>query len=789
MVGEGRWVPQGLCIGWVDEEGVYLNPSVAYAELSRLAEDNGPPLPTERTLWKLLAERGMIQTQQEGPHRRTVVPVRVGGVLRRVVWLLRNILEGGIPEKPVTAVTAVTDPKNPEKNPPFAVTAPQAVTARDRLQEQEPVTENPPKTSDFVEGVTVVTAVTARGDIPPWPNFAGADLTLEVGFSDTPPSPVPSACSDRADGAKWITTPQGVANLSRRLEGVDRVALDIETTGLNPSTDRPRLLSLAFPDGTVAVIDLFAFPDPTAALAPLRPRLEQAELVGHNLAFDLAFLERLGLRPARPPFDTMLASQLLHAGEAGGHGLADVLKRELSITIDKSQQNSDWSGKLTPAQEDYAIKDVRHLLPLADRLRWKLEVARLQEVAAVEMQALLTLTSARPIRLDVAAWTALAKQEEAEAERLIEEMNRLAAPACVAPAPTEATLFPEMSQPAINWNSPDKVKRVFARLGIPLPDTCDETLAGVMHPLADLLRQYRRARKRVSAFGLKWLSDYVKDGYVFPEWHQLGARSGRMSCAEPNLQQIPRKAEYRRCFVAREGHRFIKADYSQIELRLAAKVANEKQMIEAFTKGIDLHALTASRLLDKPLSRVEKADRQVAKAVNFGLLYGMSPEGLLEYARAKYSVELSEAGAKQAYRSFFETYPALKAWHKRLIVELERCEPEGVYEARTLFGRRRFLWAYKAGRPNLTEAANFQVQGLAADGLKRALALMWQRREECPEAVPVLFVHDEVVIEVPEERAEAAREWLVGCMRDGMQPLANPVPIEVEAVIATTWGG
>jgi DNA polymerase-1 len=631
-------------------------------------------------------------------------------------------------------------------------------------------------------------------------------------------------CPYWADWAEWITTPEGVADLSRRLEGVDRLGLDIETTGLDPNTDRLRLLSLALPDGTVAVIDLFTFPDPAAALAPLRGRLEQVELVGHNLAFDLAFLGRLGLRPERPPFDTLLASQLLHAGEVEDsgqplpHDLVAVLKRELGISLDKSLQRSDWSGELTPSQMDYAIEDVCHLLPLSDRLRRKLEVARLQEVAAVEMQALLTLVSARPIRLDVAAWTALTERAEAEAERLAEEMNRLAAttsvadaPACV--APVRASLFPELSPPAVRWDSPAEVKRVFASFGITLSDTRDKTLAGIEHPLADLLRRYRHQRKRVSAFGLGWLREYVKDGCVSPQWRLLGAESGRMSCVQPNLQQIPREAEYRRCFIAREGHRFIKADYSQIELRLAAKVAGEKRMIEAFAQGIDLHALTASRLLDKPLSRVEKADRQVAKAVNFGLLYGMSPRGLREYARANYGVELSEAEAKQAHRSFFAAYPALRAWHERLIAELERCGPEGVYEARTLSGRRRFLRAYKAGRPNLTEAANFQVQGLAADGLKRAMALMWQRREECPgalathevgaerhtyvEAVPVLFVHDEVVIEVPECRAgavathevEAAREWLIGCMRDGMQPLLDPIPCVVEAIIASSWGG
>ena len=423
-------------------------------------------------------------------------------------------------------------------------------------------------------------------------------------------------------------------------------------------------------------------------------------------------------------------------------------------------------------------------------------------MAQWEMQALHTIAAAGAIRVDTTAWSAITRDWLNELRILEEQLQDWAAGIF----PTAVGLFSEDAPyaPTVNWRSPSQVRHVFAGLGMELPDTRDETLAAIRHPLADRLRQYREKTKLISAFGSNWLRDYVSDGYVRPQWRLLGAESGRMSCVRPNLQQIPREAEYRRCFIAREGHRFIKADYSQIELRLAAKVAGEKRMIEAFAQGIDLHALTASRLLDKPLSRVEKADRQVAKAVNFGLLYGMSPRGLREYARANYGVELSEAEAKQAHRSFFKTYPALKEWHERLTAELERCGPEGVYEARTLSGRRRFLPAYKAGRPNscryapnLTEAANFQVQGLAADGLKQAMALMWQRRGDCPgatathevEAVPVLFVHDEVVIEVPEERAEAAREWLIGCLKDGMQPLAEEVPIEVEAVIAISWGG
>jgi DNA polymerase I len=282
-----------------------------------------------------------------------------------------------------------------------------------------------------------------------------------------------------------------------------------------------------------------------------------------------------------------------------------------------------------------------------------------------------------------------------------------------------------------------------------------------------------------------------------PSWNQLGAESGRMSCSNPNLQQVPRGSDYRRCFVAGPGNVLVKADYSQVELRIAAKVANEQVMIEAYRAGGDLHRLTAARVLGKPEKEVTKDDRQIAKSLNFGLLYGMGWRGLRGYALANYDVALSDQEARNYRDSFFRAYPGLAGWHRRVRREVERlfqADPAGTHEARTLAGRRRILPVGKRrgeGRPypNVTEALNSPVQGTGADGLKAAIARLWETRAECPGAVPVIFCHDEIVLEVPAANAEGAAEWLRRCMVEAVTPLIDPVPVEVEVTVGRTWGG
>jgi DNA polymerase-1 len=249
-----------------------------------------------------------------------------------------------------------------------------------------------------------------------------------------------------------------------------------------------------------------------------------------------------------------------------------------------------------------------------------------------------------------------------------------------------------------------------------------------------------------------------------------------MACSKPNLQNLPRDARYRRCFAAPPGRVLVKADYSQIELRIAAKVAGEGRMIEAYRRGEDLHALTARQILGK--QDVTGADRQLAKAVNFGLLYGMGARGFRVYARSHYGVELTERQAQEYRGAFFAAYPGLARWHAKV-----GRTGDSPIETRTLAGRRR------RGVVRFNDKLNCPVQGTGADGLKKALALLWQRRAECPGAVPVLVVHDEIVVECDAGRAEAVAAWLKHAMLDGMAPLVRPVPVEVEVRAAPTWAG
>jgi DNA polymerase-1 len=215
---------------------------------------------------------------------------------------------------------------------------------------------------------------------------------------------------------------------------------------------------------------------------------------------------------------------------------------------------------------------------------------------------------------------------------------------------------------------------------------------------------------------------------------------------------------------------------SQIELRIACKIANERNMLAAYHAGEDLHTLTARRVLK--IKQVTKQHRQLAKALNFGLLYGMRAKGFRAYAKSQYGVELTEDEAGRYRDGFFKSYPGLAAWHARV-------EKEHAAQTRTLLGRRRLLGPKEPD----TERLNSPVQGTGADGLKLALGLLWERRAEVPGAFPVLVVHDEIVVECDAAQEGAVEAWVRQAMLDGMAPLIDPVPVEVEVKVAPTWGG
>jgi DNA polymerase I-like protein with 3'-5' exonuclease and polymerase domains len=565
----------------------------------------------------------------------------------------------------------------------------------------------------------------------------------------------------------FVVSSDGLTGVAAAISESTLVGLDTETTGLDPRADRLRLLAIdcdTVDDSRITyLVDCFAC-DPR----PLWEPLAETQVIIHNASFDLGFLGRLGFVPGRV-HDTLLLSNVLYAGgHTRGvaplkHGLKDCCRRELGIEMSKDLQASDWSKALTEDQLAYAATDATVLVPLYQALTEKLKAAGLAEAATIESAAVpcLAWLSASGVPFDAARWQTIARTAGEEAGR--------AKAALDAAAPERpGTLFGE----TWNWDSPEQVKEALALAGCAVESTADGVLAALDHPLASLLRDYRDAQKRSTTYGDTWLKHVSSDGRIYPRWVQLGANSGRMACGSPNMQNLPR-GEYRKCVAAPPGRVLVKADYSQIELRIAAKVSGDKALMAAYERGEDLHTLTARQVLG--IAEVTKEHRQLAKALNFGLLYGMGAKGFRNYARSHYGLDLTEDQAAGYREAFFRAYPGLRRWHRSV--------GDGPADTRTLAGRR----VRKVEQFN--EKLNLPVQGTGADGLKKALALLWERRAECPGAIPVLVVHDEVVIECPEADADRAAGWLKQAMLDGMAPLVAPVPVDVEVKVGRTWGG
>ncbi len=451
------------------------------------------------------------------------------------------------------------------------------------------------------------------------------------------------------------------------------------------------------------------------------------------------------------------------------HKLADAVRRELGEDMDKEHQRADWGGELTPEMLEYASKDSEVLLRLSDALAVKVEKGSLERVAEIEHRTLPAVLwmSGAGVPFDAAGWEARVARLDDDLVIRTDELDRLA------PGHPEGGEW--------NWNSPQQIVRVFDLAGAKLPNTKEETLRRIDHPLAKALLARRGISKLLGTYGAPLL-DKVEGGRIYPSWHQIGAGTGRMSCSNPNLQNLPE--EVRRYVMASEGRMFVKADYSQVELRIAAKISGDKKMLEAYQRGEDLHAITAKSLTGR--EDVRKEERRLAKAVNFGLLYGQGPEGLMNYARASYGVEMTIWEAARYRDRFFETYPGIAAWHEREGMKSWRESTE----TRTLSGRRR------TGVRAFTQRVNSPVQGTGGDGLKLALALLYERRGRCPGAVPILAVHDEIVVECDEGQTAEIVTWLEEAMGDGMDEILNGndtkgprIPIVVDVESAKSWAG
>lgn len=546
------------------------------------------------------------------------------------------------------------------------------------------------------------------------------------------------------------------------------VALDIETYGsgkedaLDAFRGDIRLLTLAIPGREPWLLDLRKIGYDLKDLAPV---LTEAEVVVHNWKFDALFLlAKCGVKLKRA-FCTFTASRVLTNGTEAKNGLGDLIRRHFNINLPKDQAKSDWGAdQLTDEQLRYAYNDVLYLHRLREVLTQEIEKEHLTNTMTLEMQLLPVVVSMEHRGFAV--------------DRI--KLNEMLCAAQEAADEQKGSIRSELNKPEFNPRSVPQVREAFVERGISLVSTGKKTLAACEDPLATELLKFRGAAAR-SQQARTFLEAIGSDGRIHGNFHPVGTRTGRFSSSQPNVQNASRGV-LRTCFTASPGNMLVVADYSQIELRAAAVIGSDPDMLEAFQKGADLHRKTASLVLNKPEAEVTKLDRQLAKAVNFGLLFGQSPNGLVTYAKEKYGVTMTVDRAKSFIRRFFAAYGGLKRWHDDAWKKARR----RATEVRTRHGRRRLLTEEVKDWKRFTGLTNTSIQGSCADGMK--LALVEVAAKLPPEAFIVSTVHDEMIVETPAEIAEDVLRIVKEGMERAMAKLFPELPIVVDAKVAENWG-
>lgn len=574
------------------------------------------------------------------------------------------------------------------------------------------------------------------------------------------------------------------------LERSTIVYFDCETTGLAPTKGGLRLLQF-FARGAEVPIVLDCWEFGPSDWDRLRAFCGQPRSwVAHNAVFDVSWLQEHGVHffPGRV-YCTMLASVLVWNGKPNiRHSLSELYHRITDEDIDKELQRSDWSGRITAEQLIYAANDVRALRrlygPLTEMLKhanlmraWQHECSALQAVAQMQRHGM---------RWDVPRLTALAQTLTTEAHTL--QADFLAAAGAYTTPGVE-----------LNLKSPKQMLRVFTEaLGYEPkgPDGRPSTSKAALEPLrgenpvVDAFLSYRR-RLKGAQMAQALLNHCDTLGRTKASYRQMGAETGRFSAVEPNLQQIPRDPRFRECVVAAPGYQLVVADYSQMELRLAAVEAQDQVMVQAFCDGQDLHTLTARAIygVDEP----DKAQRQVAKSANFGLLYGAGARGLKNYA-ATMGIDMSLEEANTVRSTFLGLYSGVAAWHKEAAFAQE-LSAKGCGQWPFVRIRRTRMRRFLKGDANLmTRRLNTVIQGAGAAILKETLSTLWLtlHRTQEDEAVLLATVHDEIIMSV---RDDAVERW-VGILQETMEtveaewlelPDGRAVPPAADAHSGSTW--
>lgn len=581
-----------------------------------------------------------------------------------------------------------------------------------------------------------------------------------------------------------------------KLASAELFAVDTETTSLNYMQAKLVGLSFAIEAGQAAYLPLgHDYPDApeqldmAQALAKLTPLLEDASIkkVGQNLKYDMSILANVGITLRGIAFDTMLESYVFNS-VASKHNMDDLALKYLGHkTIGFEEIAGKGAKQLTFNQiplevaAPYAAEDADITLRLHQHL-WP-RLAKAPALASVFSDIELPLVSvlSQIERQGVLIDSMLLGQQSEELARKIDELEQKAY---------------DIAGETFNLSSTKQLQALFfEKLGYPVikktpkgaPSTAEEVLVELAldYPLPKILLEHRSLSKLKSTYTDKLpLMVDANTGRVHTSYHQANAATGRLSSSEPNLQNIPIRTEegrrIRHAFIAGEGRKILAADYSQIELRIMAHLSQDPGLLSAFAEGKDIHSATAAEVFGVDFSEVSSEQRRRAKAVNFGLIYGMSAFGLAR------QLDIPRAEAQKYIDIYFKRYPGVLKYME----ETRAAAAEQGYVS-TLFGRRLYLPAIKdrnAMRRQAAERAaiNAPMQGTAADIIKKAMidVAHWIASDTQGEITMIMQVHDELVFEVDSDKAESLKEKVCQLMASAA---SLDVELLAEAGIGDNW--
>lgn len=564
------------------------------------------------------------------------------------------------------------------------------------------------------------------------------------------------------------------------------LSLDTETTSVNPIDAELVGLSFAAEEGKAFYVAIPAEREKAERIVNIfKPLYESPDIlkIGQNIKYDMEVLMNYGVRLSAPMFDTMIAHYVLQPEQKHNMDiLAETLLNYQTVHIDEligpKGKGQKSMRNLSPASVcDYAAEDADVTLRLYNVLKPRLKETNVEQLFYdIEMPLVPVLADMETtgVRLDTEALAETSKV-------LTERMKQI-----------ERNIY-ELAGHEFNIASPKQVGEVlFGEMKI--VEKPKKTKTGQYVTSEEVLQQLRSKAPIVADIlehrGLKkLLGTYVdalpklinpRTGHIHTSFNQAVTATGRLSSSDPNLQNIPVRGEdgkeIRKCFIPEPGELFFSADYSQIELRVMAHLSGDKNMIEAFREGYDIHAATAARIYKEKIEDVSRDQRTKAKRANFGIIYGITVFGLAE------RLEISRDEAKQLIDGYFETFPDVHAYMEKA-KELAR---EHGY-AETFFHRRRYLpdiTSHNATVRNFAErnAINAPIQGSAADIIKIAMVKIYERfRKEGIRSKMILQVHDELNFSVvPEEKEKVERIVL--------EEMQNAYPLQVPLVADSGWG-